>query len=168
MTQRYMWSYRFEEDDGEMVLHIDKLDGIVSRLGMSDYRKRSKVALQDYVTGAVIIELQAIIATKAPVPDGDDGQRPQDTGLIALTLQQSVKLELYKLYRSEYRSVADFARNLDKRETLVRRMLDLRHRSSVAEIEEAIESLGRRLVVTWHTELVGPTKHTARPPAVAA
>lgn len=67
---------------------------------------------------------------------------------IALSFQAALKVLVYRAMREEGLTASALARRLGKRETQVRRLLDLDHGSAMRQIEEAMAALGRRLDVT--------------------
>jgi antitoxin HicB len=74
-----------------------------------------------------------------PLPSPADG-RPT----VAPTLLGSLKLILYLAMRARGWRKADLARALDMDPRLVDRLLDLRHRSTVAQLDGALRACGAR------------------------
>ena len=77
-----------------------------------------------------------------PLPSPDEG-RPT----VAPTLLGSLKLILYLAMRARGWRKADLARALDMDPRLVDRLLDLRHRSTVAQLDGALRACGARYEV---------------------
>jgi antitoxin HicB len=77
-----------------------------------------------------------------PLPSAADG-RPT----VAPTLLGSLKLILYLAMRARGWRKADLARALDMDPRLVDRLLDLRHRSTVAQLDGALRACGARYEV---------------------
>lgn len=77
-----------------------------------------------------------------PLPSPADG-RPT----VAPTLLGSLKLILYLAMRARGWRKADLARALDMDPRLVDRLLDLRHRSTVAQLDGALRACGARYEV---------------------
>jgi antitoxin HicB len=77
-----------------------------------------------------------------PLPSPTDG-RPT----VAPTLLGSLKLILYLAMRARGWRKADLARALDMDPRLVDRLLDLRHRSTVAQLDAALRACGGRYEV---------------------
>lgn len=77
-----------------------------------------------------------------PLPSPADG-RPT----VAPTLLGSLKLILYLAMRARGWRKADLARALDMDPRLVDRLLDLRHRSTVAQLDAALRACGARYEV---------------------
>jgi hypothetical protein len=150
---RYAYVFRCESRSDETFFKFPKFPEIVSSLSTSVFRKLSSDKRIEYATDAVLAALQLKIASRIDVPSGD---RPSllKAGLhVALSVPEAMKLELFRVYLSSgCRSISEFARTLEKGETLVRRLLDLRHPSQPKEIEEALCLMGKRLVHSWDLE----------------
>ncbi|WP_298240283.1 hypothetical protein [uncultured Bradyrhizobium sp.] len=147
---QYVYSFRTEASRGETFFRFTKFPEIISAIPTSEFRKLSQDEKDAHAADAVITALQARISGRRDIPNGDRPGAIQRGGQVALSVRQAMKLELYKTYlSSEADSVADLARKLGKAETLVRRLLDLRHPSSSQEIEDVIGALGKRLVHGW-------------------
>jgi len=67
--------------------------------------------------------------------------------LIPLRPLVAAKLALYQAMRTAGLSNVALAKRLGVSETVVRRLVDLDHRSRIGQVEAALELLGRRLVV---------------------
>jgi hypothetical protein len=160
---RYIFSYFFVSNDSEVMLVIPKFPEIISSMSKQAYVEADDATRQSFIADALLTALQAKVRMRSEIPEGDDTLEVGADGFISLSVQQSIKLELFRVYRANFRSVAEFARKLGKSETVVRRMFDLRRHSAVAEIEEVLRSLGKRLVHCWGIELSAvPVYHSER------
>ncbi|MDE0190157.1 MAG: hypothetical protein OXQ90_02265 [Gammaproteobacteria bacterium] len=74
--------------------------------------------------------------------------RRPDCEVIEPPLLVAAKVALYQAMRQKKLSNVAFARQLGTVEGTVRRLIDLRHRSHVDQVEAALAILGRRLAVT--------------------
>jgi antitoxin HicB len=87
----------------------------------------------------------AIIAEREPVPRASKvGRGGKSVTLPALS---AAKVALYEAMREEGLRKTDLARRLGWHMPQVDRLLDLRHASRMDQIETALHSLGRTLVV---------------------
>lgn len=157
---RYVYGFRYVHEDGEVFFRFRRFPEIVSSVTAGTFRKMTETAIAAYAHDAVLAALQAIIALRGDVPTSDNGSRLPADGFVSLSVRESMKLELYRVYRENCKSVAEFARRLGKPETAARRLLDLRHHSRSAEIERAIEAFGKRLVHNWGLEQAGLARQT--------
>ena len=78
-----------------------------------------------------------------PLPSPADG-RPT----VAPTLLGSLKIILYLAMRARGWRKADLARALGIDPRMVDRLLDLRHRSTIAQLDQALRACGQRFEVT--------------------
>ncbi len=150
---RYIFAYDLEEEEGgEVFLKFSSFPEIISSVGKDDISSENMGDVEEHAHDAVIAALQAIIVMREDVPRCDDPNVIRADGFVRLSVGESMKLELAKIYRSNCKSVAELARILGKSETAARRLLDLRHRSTSREIENAIRAFGKRLVHDWSLE----------------
>ncbi len=149
---RYVYAFRREAEDGEVFFRFPRFPEIIFALDRDTLRTKSQEDIAVDAHDAVITALQAIIVTREEVPAGDDTALVQADGFVHLSVRESMKLELYKLYKENAGSIADFARSLGKSETAARRLLDLRHSSRSSEIEKAVAVFGKRLAHDWALE----------------
>jgi antitoxin HicB len=92
--------------------------------------------------GSVIAER---IAARLPVPVPSAIKRGQR--MVPVPHWIASKLALYSVVRERQLSNAALARMLNVGETVVRRLLDPNHETKAEKIHEALEALGKRLVV---------------------
>ena len=149
---RYIYGFHCEADGDEVFFHFFRFPEIISGVDQEVFPSMSEDEIDSHARDAVITALQAIIAAREDVPVGDDPGVVRASGFVHLPVRESMKLELYKLYKTNCDSIAEFARLLDKPETAARRLLDLRHRSRPNEIEKAIVAFGKRLTHDWSLE----------------
>jgi hypothetical protein len=150
---RYVYGYHLDHRDGEIFYCFPKFPEIISALRKSDHAKKTASELDEFLSDAVVTALQARMSTKREIPACDNVTLKKADGFVILSVPQAMKLELYKLYKENCRSIADFSRQIGKQETAARRLLDLRHQSWASEIELAFETFGKRLVHSWDIEL---------------
>jgi|GEM_PF-3587938 len=157
---RYVYAFRCVREEGEVFFRFRRFPEIVSAVRATIFAKMTEEAVEAYAHDAVIAALQGIIATREDIPESDDSRRLAADGFVQLSVREAMKLELYRLYRENCKTVAEFARRLSKPETAARRLLNLRHHSRSAEIEEAVEAFGKRLVHDWGLEQASHPHHS--------
>lgn len=86
------------------------------------------------------------IAEKSQIPAPSPLRRGQR--LVPVPLWIAGKLALYLAMRERHISNSELARRLGVRETVVRRMLDPDHDTKSEKLQAALETLGKRIVVT--------------------
>lgn len=148
----YVYGFRFVLEEGEVFFCFPKIGEIISALPQDELERMDGAAIYDHAHDAVVAALQARVTARESLPDVDDYRRARADGFVRLSPTEAMKLELYKLYADNCQSVADFARQFGKAETLVRRLLDLRHRSKVTEIEAAVRFFGKQFLHRWDVE----------------
>lgn len=85
------------------------------------------------------------VAEDAAIPEPAPSQHHQT---VSLSTVSAAKVELYLALRESRMPQAELARRLGWHPPQVSRLLDLRHKSRVDQIERAFEVLGKRLVVS--------------------
>ena len=83
----------------------------------------------------------------------EDIPRPQRASVQALLeppVLLAAKLALYQAMRDQRMSNVALGSRLNTAEGTVRRLLDPRHRSHIAQVEAALDALGMRLLVEAH------------------
>lgn len=150
---RYAYAFRLEFKGDDVFFRFPALPEIISAVPTETFQKMGPDEIAAYTHDAVITALQACIATRDDVPPGDDPRLRAD-GFVTLSVREGMKLELFKVFKVNCRTVAEFAREIGKPETAARRLLELRHQSRSHEIEKAMEAFGQRLTPTWHVETV--------------
>ena len=105
----------------------------------------------------LIAALGGYVNARRDIPRPSPGKgRP----LVVLPVLVAAKLALYRTMRERGLSSAALAKRLGTVEGMVRRLLDLDHRSHIGQIEAALHVLGKRLVVATRAAPSG----TIRPP----
>jgi hypothetical protein len=150
---RYVYAYRLEVREDEVFVKFCKLPDIISAIPKNCFDIMSANDIEKSALDAVLTCLQTYVSTRKEIPSGDNPNLIKADGFVNLSVQQAMKLELFRLYNENCSSILDFARKLDKKETSARRLLDLRHHSWATEIEAAIEAFGKQLVHKWDIEL---------------
>ncbi len=149
---RYVFSYKFEEENEECFLKFPAFPEIITSINKKDLHSKSAEEIEEYAHGAVIAALQAIITMRDNIPESNDPGLVRADGFVRLSVGESMKLELSKIYKENCKSVAEFSRVLGKPATAARRLLDLNHKSTPSEIENAVRVFGKRLAHDWHLE----------------
>lgn len=94
----------------------------------------------------LITALEACIDLREEIPMPSQPKEGQET--IILPPLIAAKLALYEGMRILRMTNVAMGSKLGLSETVVRRMLDLRHRSHIGQVENALAILGKRLVVS--------------------
>jgi hypothetical protein len=163
---RYVYAFFVESDGSSAQIHFPKLPEIFASVPPhKNYRDKesSSSDIQECAGDALLTGLQARIVAKLDIPAPDNQDLKAADGFIMLTVQQSMKLELFKLYKENCRSVLELARKINKQETAARRLLNLRHPSQPLEVEAAVEVFGKRIVHCWNIEPATKSGFSARP-----
>lgn len=136
------------EDDGERFIEFPKLPEIISAISADDFAAMTSADICAYAHEAVICALSARVSTRDEMPEGDPDTTVCD-GFVELDVEEAMKLALYHVYRTNFRTVAEFAKKIGKHETAARRLLSFRHKSRPDEIKAAMAQLGKRLRHDW-------------------
>ncbi len=97
---------------------------------------------------ALIAALGGYIETKRAIPLPSKLERGQVA--VTLPILVAAKLALYEAMRKAKVTNVELGRRLDISEGAVRRLVDLDHRSHIGQVEAALATLGRYLVVAVH------------------
>lgn len=147
----YSYAYDLVEEDDEVFFVFGAFPEIISSVTSEVFNRMTSSDRADHAADAVVAALQAMIASRTQVPIGDDATTRSASGFVRLSPLQSMKLQLYGVYLANCRTISEFAFRLGKHDTTVRRLLNLRHRSAPAEIEEALRHFGIALEHAWGT-----------------
>ena len=142
------FAYGIVAEDGERFFEFAKFPEIISAVGPGDFEGMTADDVRSFAHDAVVSALVARMSTRQDMPQGDDDATVCD-GFVDLDVVEAMKLALYDVYLRNFRTVAEFAARIGKSETAARRLLDFRHNSRPAEIEAAMEQLGKRLHHEW-------------------
>jgi hypothetical protein len=163
----YVFAYRLERKCDEVFFRFPQLPEIISSVASTDFERMSQEDIQEYAVDAVLTTLQSHIGSKSKIPCYDS-QCTGAVGFVNLTVQQSLKIELFKVYRESCKSISDFSKKINRTETAARRMLDLHHQSWVSEIEAAMAALGKRVYADWHVVTEVPQAAPSKPALTSA
>lgn len=152
--RHYVYAFHLEKCDGETFFDFPSFPEIISAIPDAKFARMTPHEVQAHAEDAVLAALQACIASRDDLPASDDSRLVSADGFVRLKPLEAMKLELYRVYRTNCASVSDFARRIGKQDTAARRLLNLRHPSKVSEIDEALAALGKRLLHDWSTESV--------------
>jgi hypothetical protein len=145
----YTYPFRLEERSGEVFFTFPHFPEIISSLPRERVAEMTPADSQGHANDAVLVALQARIAAREDTPSAHNAMHVRADGFVALSVPQAMKLELYSLSREYSRTLSEFARHINKDETVARRLLDLRHNSLPSHIESAIAAFGGILVHNW-------------------
>ena len=143
-----MWSFNYAaelqpEDGGHLTVRFADLpEAITSGEDRQDALQQAADCLEEAIAGR--------IADGMDIPQASRPKRGRV--LIPLSGSMAAKASLYLALRDAGISRTQLARRLGVDEKEVRRMLNPRHPTKLPRIEQALASLGRRLVVSLETE----------------
>ena len=127
-----------EEDGDGFVVTFPDLDGAIT--GAKTF-KESIILAED----CLVVSLGHYMdcQEELPIP------RPWTNGQELITVQPLIasQLDLYTAMREQNITTADLAKRLNRDETAVRNLLILEYRTPIGEVVQALEALGRKLVV---------------------
>jgi hypothetical protein len=145
----YTYPFRLEERSGEVFFTFPHFPEIISSLPREKVAKMKSADFQGHANDAVLAALQVRIAVREDIPSAHNAMYVRADGFVTLTVPQAMKLELFSLYKEYSQTISEFARQINKDETVARRLLDLRHNSVPSHIESAIAAFGRIIVHSW-------------------
>lgn len=152
--EQYIYAYDLERRDGEVFFVFRAFPEIISAVDEREFNAWTHEEERAHVEDAIVTALQAMIGSRSRIPGGDDPNVVSARGFVHLSPQQAMKLQLFTVYAANCQSISEFARRIGKQDTAARRLLNLRHRSTTAEIVEALARFGIQLRHVWGTEQV--------------
>ena len=99
----------------------------------------------DRVHGALVAMLAARMEDRETIPRPSRPVRGQR--VVVLHPLVAAKISVYQAMRGRQTTPEDLARRLGWEESRVRRVLDIRRRSRLEDIEASLAALGKRLVI---------------------
>jgi len=146
----YVYPFTIDSIDEEIFFRFQHFPEIISAMNKDDFKQKTSKEIYNFATESVLTALQARIHTKQSIPVVIPTEISiKADGYASLNVLQSMKLELYILYRDNCKNVSDFCKIIGLTETAARRLLDLQHKSIPAAIEAAISAFGSIIVPTW-------------------
>jgi antitoxin HicB len=124
------------DDDGTILVTFPDLPGATFGEDREEALKHAADALETVLIGLMSGR------EDVPKPSPPDG-RPT----VAPSLLGSLKLAVYESMRARGWRKADLARAMDLNPRQIDRLLDLRHASTVAQLEQALAACGKRVEV---------------------
>ena len=138
--ERRMNSYPVEitpDDNGTLLVTFPDVPGAVT------YGETRAEALENAVDALETVFSGLIVGRKdIPAPSAARG-RPA----VSLSLLGSLKVAAYRAMRARGWRKADLARALELNPRQIDRLLDLRHGSTVGQLEKALRACGRRVEI---------------------
>ena len=134
---RYVYPYETEQDG---VVTIVRFPDVPEAITQADPDEDFYNIAHD----CLVVTLRAYVLSREALP------HPSAVGqcdTIALDALESAKLALYSAMREGRISNVGLAERLGVTETVIRRLIDLQHRSHIGQVEKALKALGRRLEV---------------------
>jgi antitoxin HicB len=135
----YAYPVEFRQDqNGTVIALVPDVPGTMT-VGVD-----REEALQ-HVQGALVAMLWARIEDHEPIPRPSRPGRGQR--VVVLSPMIAAKLSIHQTMRTRQTTTEDLALRLGWDQTRVRRVLDLRRRTRLEDIETALRALGKRLVI---------------------
>jgi len=131
-----------EQTGGFTVRFVDLPEAITSGIDRRDALVRAAECLEEAIAGRITDGLE--------IPEPSPPRR--NHVLITVPAPMAAKTALYLAMRDANMRQTELARRLACDEKEVRRMLDPRHPTKLPRIQQAIEALGKRLVVSLEGE----------------
>src|SRR3990172_9612101 len=131
-----------EKEGGFMVRFADLPEAITSGVDRQDSLFQGADCLEEAIAGRITDGLE--------IPRPSSPRRNQV--LVAVPAPTAAKAALYLALREARIKNTELARRLGCDEKEVRRMLDPRHPTKLPRIQQALEALGKRLVVSMEEE----------------
>ena len=94
---------------------------------------------------ALIAYLKHMISEHGPIPISSTTQSGEES--VFLTQIEMAKLRRYRLMREQRLTNIALAKRLNQGENQVRRLLSLKHNSTVSQLEQAFRALGRQMLM---------------------
>ncbi len=159
---QYVYAFNRERRDEELFFVFPRFPEIVSAVPLEVFKTWDAEMIQSHAEDAVLTALQSVVLARDDIPEPDDYRYFKADGFVHLSTTQSMKLELARVFASSCKSVAEFARRINKHDTAARRLLNLRHPSANGEIDEAFAAFGKRLYSQWESNVIAypPAKHS--------
>jgi antitoxin HicB len=135
---RFTYPYVAERDGQVVVVSFPDVPEALTQFGPADDAS--------YVThDCLVAALRAYVDHRDPIPRPSPvGKRPS----VALDALESAKLALAQAMQEKGLTNVALARRLGVTETVVRRLVDLDHRSHIGQVEQALRLLGMRLEIS--------------------
>lgn len=125
------------DTNGTFLVTVPDVPGAIS------YGETEAEALANLVDALETV-ISGLIADRRDIPPPSAGRMGRDTCNVTLSLLGSLKLAAYRAMRARGWRKADLARAMDLNPRQIDRLLDLRHASTVAQLERALTVCGKR------------------------
>lgn len=134
----YQYPVRFEDDDGTVLVTFPDVPAAIT-FGADEVEGRLRAI------DALESALAALIDDRADLPQPSPAEgRPT----VSPTLRGTLKLSVYEAMRARGWRKADLARAMNANPRQIDRLLDLRHGSTVEQLEQALAACGQRASIT--------------------
>ena len=135
---QFQYPVTLEQDGGSV---IARFVDIPEAITFGDHEEHALYEAED----ALIVALAMYVDDRQSIPGGSKANRGQP--VISLSPLVAAKVALHNALIKSKTSNVKLASMMGVRETQVRRMLDLDHRSHIGSIEQALKLLGYQLVI---------------------
>jgi antitoxin HicB len=135
---KFVFPYETETEDDFVIVRFPDVPEALTNYGPEEDAA--------YIThDCLIAALRGYVEDRDPIP------RPspiRNRPFVTLDALESAKLALAQAMMDEGVSNVTLARRLGVTEAVIRRLLDLDHRSHIGQVEKALAELGRRLEIS--------------------
>ncbi|MBF0175885.1 MAG: type II toxin-antitoxin system HicB family antitoxin [Magnetococcales bacterium] len=138
MKNRLSYPVDFIEEDGSIRAIFPDWDATET---FGDTEDEALIMAQDLLETMV----SSAVADNRPIPHPSAAKRRPTVSLSAVS---AAKVELYLALQNSGMPQAELARRLGWHPPQVSRLLDLRHKSKMDQLEQALAVLGKRLVIS--------------------
>ena len=132
------------EENGDFIVAVRDLPEVVTS---GDSLAEALALAADAIEVIVAGRMDEDLPVPLPSPLAD-GEYP-----VALPAMLDARLAVYRAWMDSAPKKTELARRLDRNEAEVRRILDPRHGTKLAQLDEAAHALGGRLVVSFEAEV---------------
>ena len=133
---KYAYPVELEPDDGSILVTFPDLPGATFGDDEADALARAVDLLESVLNGCIL--------DREPIPQPSSAR---GGAMVAPTLLGSLKISIYEAMRGRGWRKADLARAMALNPRQIDRLLDLRHASTLAQLEAALAACGKRAVV---------------------
>jgi antitoxin HicB len=135
----YAYPVRFREDqNGTVIATVPDVPGAMT-VGID------RAEALERVQGALIVMLAARMEDHEPIPRPSVPTRGQRTAMLSPMV--AAKLSIYQAMRARRSTRDQLRQRLGWDESHIARLLDLRRRTPLEDLEVALQALGKRLVI---------------------
>ena len=135
---RFVFPYVTEADNDSLVVSFPDVPEALTQVDQGE-------DVHEVVHDCLVTALRSRVQDHEPLPVASPAR---GRAIVSLDALESAKLALYASMRENNLTNVALSKKLGVTEAVVRRLLDLDHRSHIGRIERALAVMGRRLEVS--------------------